>query len=78
MLSNQEVVSFVRRRIAQKMEPEEVSLYLFNVLGAEVLSKMNEIDFIKFNDVDIIRHSLVRKIANAYEKNSKQSDKSEK
>jgi phosphate starvation-inducible PhoH-like protein len=48
------------------------------VEASEVLSKMNEIDFIKFNDVDIIRHSLVRKIANAYEKNSKQSDKSEK
>ena len=30
VLSNQEVVSFVRRRIAQKMQPEEVPKY-FNV-----------------------------------------------
>ena len=38
--------------------------------ASEVLSKMKEIDFIKFNDVDVVRHSLVRKIARAYEKNS--------
>jgi phosphate starvation-inducible PhoH-like protein len=37
--------------------------------ASEVLSKMKEIDFIKFNDVDVVRHSLVRKIARAYEKN---------
>ena len=48
------------------------------VEAPEVLSKMNEIDFIKFNDVDIVRHSLVRKIAKAYEKKSKQSHNSEK
>ena len=41
--------------------------------ASEVLLKMKEIDFIKFSDVDIVRHSLVRKIARAYEKNSKQS-----
>ena len=34
---------------------------------------MKEIDFIKFNDVDVVRHSLVRKIARAYEKNLTQS-----
>ena len=38
--------------------------------ASEVLSKMKEIDFIKFKDVDVVRHSLVRKIARAYEKNS--------
>ena len=48
------------------------------VEASEVLSKISEIDFIKFNDVDIVRHSLVRKIAKAYEKNSKQSHNSEK
>ena len=41
--------------------------------ASEVLLKMKEIDFIKFNDVDVVRHSLVRKIARAYEKNSIQS-----
>ena len=46
--------------------------------ASEVLSKISEIDFIKFNDVDIVRHSLVRKIAKAYEKNSKQSHNTEK
>ena len=35
----------------------------------EVLSEMKEISFIKFTDIDIVRHSLVRKIARAYEKN---------
>ena len=39
----------------------------------EVLSEMKEIDFIKFTDIDIVRHSLVRKIARAYEKKSKKS-----
>ena len=48
------------------------------VEASEVLSKISEIDFIKFNDVDIVRHSLVRKIAKAYEKNSKQTHNSEK
>ena len=48
------------------------------VEASEVLSKISEIDFIKFNDVDIVRHSLVRKIAKAYEKNSKQIHNSEK
>ena len=48
------------------------------VEASEVLSNMKEIDFIKFNDVDIVRHSLVRKIARAYEKNSTASLKSEK
>ena len=43
------------------------------VEATEVLSKMKEIDFIKFKDVDIVRHSLVRKIARAYEKNAIQS-----
>ena len=46
--------------------------------ASEVLSKMKEIDFIKFNDFDIVRHSLVRKIARAYEKNTIASLKSEK
>ena len=40
------------------------------VEATEVLSKMKEIDFIKFKDVDTVRHSLVRKIARAYEKNA--------
>ena len=40
------------------------------VEASEVLSKMKEIDFIKFKDVDTVRHSLVRKIARAYEKNA--------
>ena len=48
------------------------------VEASEVLSNMEEIDFIKFNDVDIVRHSLVRKIARAYEINSTASLKSEK
>ena len=48
------------------------------VEASEVLSKISEIDFIKFSDVDIVRHSLVRKIAKAYEKNSKQSHNTEK
>ena len=48
------------------------------VEASEVLSNIKEIDFIKFNDVDIVRHSLVRKIARAYEKNSIVSLKSEK
>ena len=48
------------------------------VEASEILSKLKEIDFIKFNDVDIVRHSLVRKIARAYEKNSLQSPNSEK
>ena len=38
----------------------------------EVLSEMKEISFIKFTDIDIVRHSLVRKIARAYEKNQHQ------
>ena len=48
------------------------------VEASEVLSKVKEIDFIKFNDVDIVRHSLVRKIARAYEKKSIHSQNSEK
>ena len=48
------------------------------VEASEVLFNIKEIDFIKFNDVDIVRHSLVRKIARAYEKNSTASLKSEK
>ena len=48
------------------------------VEASDVLSNIKEIDFIKFNDVDVVRHSLVRKIARAYEKNSKASLKSEK
>ena len=44
----------------------------------EVLSEMKEINFIKFTDIDIVRHSLVRKIASAYEKNSKKRKSSEK
>jgi phosphate starvation-inducible PhoH-like protein len=48
------------------------------VEATEVLSKINEISFIKFKDVDIIRHSLVRKIAGAYEKNPTQNPSSEK
>ena len=40
------------------------------VEASDVLSNIKEIDFIKFNDVDVVRHSLVRKIARAYEKKS--------
>ncbi len=47
------------------------------VEAAEILSNMKEIDFINFKDVDIVRHSLVRKIARAYEKNPIVSLKSE-
>ena len=47
------------------------------VEASDVLSNIKEIDFIKFNDVDVVRHSLVRKIARAYEKNSTASLKSE-
>ncbi len=43
------------------------------VEASELLSKIKEIDFIKFKDVDVVRHSLVRKIARAYEKNAIQS-----
>tara|TARA_B100000524_G_C23539335_1_gene330678 strand:- start:103 stop:708 length:606 start_codon:yes stop_codon:yes gene_type:complete len=48
------------------------------VEASEVLSKMKEIDFIKFTDIDIVRHSLVRKIARAYEEKSTQRKSSEK
>ena len=48
------------------------------VEASDVLSNIKEIDFIKFNDVDVVRHSLVRKIARAYEKNSTASLKTEK
>ena len=48
------------------------------VEASDVLSNIKEIDFIKFNDVDVVRHSLVRKIARAYEKNSTANLKSEK
>ncbi len=48
------------------------------VEASDVLSNIKEIDFIKFKDVDVVRHSLVRKIARAYEKNSTASLKSEK
>ena len=48
------------------------------VEASDVLSNIKEIDFIKFNDVDVVRHSLVRKIARAYEINSTASLKSEK
>ena len=48
------------------------------VEASDVLSNIKEIDFIKFNDVDVVRHSLVRKIARAYEKNSTERLKSEK
>ena len=48
------------------------------VEASEILSNLKEIDFIKFNDVDIVRHSLVRKIARAYEENSIVSLRSEK
>ena len=48
------------------------------VEASEVLSKMKEIDFIKFTDIDIVRHSLVRKIAKAYEEKSTQRKSSEK
>ncbi len=44
----------------------------------EVLSEMKEINFIKFTDIDIVRHSLVRKIARAYEKKSTKRKSSEK
>ena len=48
------------------------------VEASEVLSKMKEIDFIKFTDIDIVRHSLVRKIARAYEEKSTKRKSSEK
>ena len=47
------------------------------VEASEILSKMREVDFIKFNDVDTVRHSLVRKIAIAYENNLIPSENSE-
>ena len=48
------------------------------VEASEVLLKIKEIDFIKFTDIDIVRHSLVRKIARAYEKKSTPRKTSEK
>ena len=35
------------------------------------LNKINEIGFIELNDKDVVRHDLVKKIINAYEKNTK-------
>ena len=37
------------------------------VEALEILTDIKEIDFIRFTGTDIIRHSLVRKIAKAYE-----------
>ena len=37
------------------------------VEAVEILTGIKEIDFIQFTGSDIIRHSLVRKIAKAYE-----------
>ncbi len=37
------------------------------VEAVEILNDIKEIDFIRFIDTDIVRHSLVRKIAKAYE-----------
>ena len=37
------------------------------VEAVEILTGIKEIDFIRFTGVDIVRHSLVRKIAKAYE-----------
>ena len=37
------------------------------VEAIEVLTGINEIDFVRFTGVDIVRHSLVKKIAEAYE-----------
>ena len=37
------------------------------VEAVEILNGIKEIDFIRFIDTDIVRHSLVRKIAKAYE-----------
>ena len=48
------------------------------VEASEVLSEMKEISFIKFTDIDIVRHSLVRKIARAYEKKYTKRKSSEK
>ena len=33
----------------------------------EILATISEIDFVRFTEVDIVRHSLVKKIAKAYE-----------
>ena len=45
------------------------------VLATKVCQRMspdvNDIGFITFESEDVIRHNLVRKIVNAYEKNSK-------
>ncbi len=35
------------------------------------LNKINDIGFIELNDKDVVRHDLVKKIINAYEKNTK-------
>ena len=35
------------------------------------LNKINQIGFIELNDKDVVRHDLVKKIINAYEKNTK-------
>ncbi|MDC3067775.1 PhoH family protein [Paracoccaceae bacterium] len=48
------------------------------VEASEVLSKLKEVNFIEFNHVDIVRHSLVRKITRAYEKNLTKIKDSEK
>ena len=45
-----------------------ITIGIFSFILVFIVNDL-EIDFIKFNDVDVVRHSLVRKIARAYEKN---------
>tara|TARA_B100001013_G_scaffold323395_1_gene234331 strand:+ start:401 stop:1369 length:969 start_codon:yes stop_codon:yes gene_type:complete len=46
--------------------PKDISSGLIHAL--DVLSDMNDVGFVRFNSKDVIRHSLVRKIVEAYEK----------
>lgn len=41
--------------------------------ASRILADIDEIGFIKFTDKDVVRHSLVKKIVDAYETNSKNS-----
>ncbi|MDR0885010.1 MAG: PhoH family protein [Clostridiales Family XIII bacterium] len=41
------------------------------VHATKVLADIKEIDFCYFKDTDVVRHTLVRKIINAYERYEK-------
>ena len=41
--------------------------YGTHILFSEKLTKINDIGFITLQDIDVVRHDVVRKIINAYE-----------